>query len=122
MQESMKENKVWDLVDLPPVRNGFLRLNADLLKGIRLALWLRVGIDYEDTFPPVLRLVSIRLILDILAHMDLELDQTSFLNGDLDEEIYMDRVALMDRSPKYASSKEKSMGALRFHRARMGLR
>jgi hypothetical protein len=48
------------------------------LKGIRLALWLRAlkeGIDYEDTFPPVLRLVSIRLILAILAHMDLELYQ-----------------------------------------------
>lgn len=45
--------------------------------------------------------------------MDLELYQTAFLNGDLDEEIYMDRVALMDRSPKYASSKDKSMGASR---------
>lgn len=48
------------------------------MKGIRLALWLRAlkeGIDYEDTFPPVLRLVSIRLILAILAHMDLELYQ-----------------------------------------------
>jgi hypothetical protein len=86
--ESMKENQVWDLVDLPPEPQTiskkwelFLRLNArwtDLLKGIRLALWLRAlkeGIDYEDTFPPVLRLVSIRLILAILAHMDLELYQ-----------------------------------------------
>lgn len=46
------------------------------MKGIRLALWLRAlkeGIDYEDTFTPVLKLVSIRLILAILAHMDLEL-------------------------------------------------
>ena len=43
----------------------------------------------------MVRFASIRLILAIVARMDLELCQmdvkTIFLNGDLDEEIYMDQ-------------------------------
>ena len=53
------------------------------------------GIDYEDTFSPVVRITSVRLVLAIVALMDLELFQmdvkTAFLNGELDEEIYMDQ-------------------------------
>jgi hypothetical protein len=53
----------------------------------------REGIDYEDTFSPVVRFASIRLILSIVAKQALELFQmdvkTAFLNGELDEEIYM---------------------------------
>jgi hypothetical protein len=53
------------------------------------------GIDYEDTFSPVVRIASVRLILAIVAHMDLELYQIdiriAFLNGELNEEIYMDQ-------------------------------
>ena len=51
------------------------------------------GIDYEDTFSPVVKFASIRLILALVAHLDLELHQmdikTTFLNGELNEEIYM---------------------------------
>lgn len=53
------------------------------------------AIDYEETFYPVVRFASIRLILAIVSHLDLELFQmdvkTAFLNGELDEEIYMDQ-------------------------------
>ena len=50
-------------------------------------------IDFKDTCSPVVKFNSIRLLLAIVAHLDLELHQmdvkTTFLNGDLSEEIYM---------------------------------
>ena len=54
------------------------------------------SVDYEETFSPVVRFASIRLILAIVANLNLELYQmdvkTAFFNGELDEEIYMDQL------------------------------
>ena len=51
------------------------------------------GIDYTQTFSPVSKKDSFRIILALVAHLDLELQQmdvkTAFLNGDLEEEVYM---------------------------------
>jgi len=51
--------------------------------------------DYLDTFAPVTKLASIRILLAIAAVEDLEIHQmdvvTAFLLGDLDEEIYMEQ-------------------------------
>jgi len=53
------------------------------------------GIDYEETFSHVVRFASIRLLLALVAHLDLELFQmdvkTAFLNGNLEKDIYMDQ-------------------------------
>ena len=54
-----------------------------------------VGIDYEETFSSVVKFTSIRLLLAIVACLDLELHQidvkTTFLNGELNKEIYMEQ-------------------------------
>jgi hypothetical protein len=53
----------------------------------------REGIDYTETFSAVSCKDSIRIIMALVAHYDLELHQidvkTTFLNGDLLENIYM---------------------------------
>jgi hypothetical protein len=53
----------------------------------------REVIDYNETFSPVSCKHSFRIIMALVAHYDLELHQmdikTAFLNGDLDEIIYM---------------------------------
>ena len=51
------------------------------------------GVDYGDIFSPVAKMTSIRFLLSIVAAYDLEIKQmdvkTTFLHGDLGEEIYM---------------------------------
>ncbi|POM64988.1 putative transposable element [Phytophthora palmivora] len=51
------------------------------------------GIDYNEIFSPVIRMEVLRLLLTIAALLDLEIHQmdvkTAFLNGFLEEEIYM---------------------------------
>jgi hypothetical protein len=50
-------------------------------------------VDYEEIFAPVLRLDSVRVLLALVAFYDLECHQmdidTAFLNGELEEEVYM---------------------------------
>ncbi|CAA0813963.1 cysteine-rich RLK (RECEPTOR-like protein kinase) 8 [Striga hermonthica] len=53
----------------------------------------RYDIDFTDVFTPVVKLTTIRLVLRMVAAENLELQQldvkTTFLHGDLEEEIYM---------------------------------
>ncbi|GJR82221.1 pol polyprotein [Tanacetum coccineum] len=97
-----------ELVDLPPgckplgykwifkkkmKANGTIeKYKARLvIKGYRQ----REGLDYFDTYSPVTRITSIRMIIAIAALRNLEIHQmdvkTAFLNGDLEEEIYMNQ-------------------------------
>jgi hypothetical protein len=53
----------------------------------------REGIDYTETFSPVSCKYSLRIIMALVAYYDLELHQmdvkTTFLNGDMLENVYM---------------------------------
>lgn len=55
------------------------------------------GIDYNEVFAPVVKHVSIRFILSLVVNEDLHLEQlnvkTAFLNGTLEEEVYMEQPA-----------------------------
>jgi len=54
------------------------------------------GIDYEETFSPVARYDTIRTLLAVAAAENLELAQfdikTAFLNGTLEENVYMEQL------------------------------
>ena len=52
------------------------------------------GVDYDETFAPVAKLTSLRVILALTAEYNLEVHQmdvkSAYLNGELKEEIYME--------------------------------
>ena len=54
----------------------------------------REGIDYTDTFAPVVRYDSVRVLLAIINQRGMEMvtfdDKSAFLNGYLEEKIYME--------------------------------
>ncbi|KAL0849419.1 hypothetical protein ABMA28_013712 [Loxostege sticticalis] len=104
--ESLKENNVWTLCDLPPQRKALpykwifrIKRNPDgsiekykarlVVKGFRQ----KKGIDYDQTFSPVARMASVRALLSVCAKENMHLIQfdvvTAFLNGSLKEEIFM---------------------------------
>lgn len=62
------------------------------------------GVDYGETFSPVARLSSVRLLIAFAAHRGLQVDhldvETAFLNGDLEEEIYMEQPEGFSTDPK----------------------
>ncbi|KAL0293569.1 UNVERIFIED_CONTAM: Retrovirus-related Pol polyprotein from transposon TNT 1-94 [Sesamum angustifolium] len=105
---SMAKNNVWELVDLPTGRKTIgnkwvlkVKCEADgsidkfKARLVAKGYTQKEGIDYEETFFQVVRFASIHLILAIVAHLNPELFQmdvmTTFLNGELDEEIYIDQ-------------------------------
>ena len=53
------------------------------------------GIDYRETFAPVAKMNTVRLILPLATQMGWQLHQmdvkSAFLNGNIDEEIYMEQ-------------------------------
>ena len=53
------------------------------------------GIDYEETFAPIVRYTSIISILALVAVMKWKVHQidvnTTFLNGVVEEEVYMEQ-------------------------------
>ncbi|KAJ9561120.1 hypothetical protein OSB04_006280 [Centaurea solstitialis] len=106
--DSILQNHTWELVDLPPGCKplGYRwifkkKMKTDgtidkykarlVIKGYRQ----KEGLDYFDTYSPVTRITSIRLVLAIAAIRNLQIHQmdvkTAFLNGELDEEIYMEQ-------------------------------
>ena len=53
------------------------------------------GIDFDETFAPVARLESIRILLTIASHLNFKLYQmdvkSAFLNGMLQEEVFVEQ-------------------------------
>jgi Reverse transcriptase (RNA-dependent DNA polymerase)/gag-polypeptide of LTR copia-type/Integrase core domain/GAG-pre-integrase domain/Domain of unknown function (DUF4219) len=105
---SLIKNHTWDLVRRPPRRMivtnkfAFKHKKNEIARIVRLKARLVArgfsqiyGIDYLDTYAPVVKLASIRILLAIAAIYGLEIHQmdvvTAFLAGDLEEEIFMEQ-------------------------------
>ncbi|GJZ41118.1 retrotransposon protein, putative, ty1-copia subclass, partial [Tanacetum coccineum] len=104
--QSMMDNMVWVLVDLPfcskTVGSKWLFKKKTDMDGIVHVYKARLvakgytqlyGVDYEETFSPVADIRAIRILISIAAYYDYEIWQmdvkTAFLNGYLDKDIYM---------------------------------
>jgi len=104
----MEHNDVWDLVELPKDckrvgckwvfkikhdSHGNLERYKDRL--VAKGFTQKDDIDYKEIFSPISRKDSFKIIMALVAHYDLELHQmdvkTAFLNGDLEENVYMDQ-------------------------------
>ena len=109
MQEeikSMATNDVWNLTELPEgrevIKSKWLfkkKLDAEgnvskyKARLVARGFDQRYGIDYDETFSPVARFESIRMIMALSVQLDLHLHHmdvaSAFLNGELKEDVYM---------------------------------
>jgi hypothetical protein len=91
---SMSSNGIWDLVEIP---DGAKRVGYKWVYKTKYdskgCFTQREGIDYTETFSPVSKKDSFRIVMTLVAHYDLELHQMDvkimFLNGDLQESVYI---------------------------------
>ncbi|KAJ0522195.1 putative RNA-directed DNA polymerase [Helianthus annuus] len=105
--DSLYKNGTWELVNKPKdqklvsckwiykIKEGVKPGEGPRYKARLVAKGFtqKSGVDYNEIFSPVVKHVSIRVILSLVASLDLELEQmdvkTAFLHGNLDEKIYM---------------------------------
>jgi hypothetical protein len=129
---SLDKNKTWDLVPLPkgrkPIGSKWVFKKKFCADGSVERYKARLvakgysqveGIDYGEIFSPVAKLTSIRFLLSLAASYDLEIEQmdvkTTFLHGDLEEEIYMSQ-------PEHYIVKGKESWVCRLKKSLYGLK
>lgn len=130
--EAQMRNGTWTLTDLPAGRKAIrskwvykTKLDAEgrparhkarlVIKGYSQ----RKGVDYEETYSPVVRHSSLRYLFAIAARLNLDIDQmdavTAFLQGELSEEIYMEQ-------PAYFQDTQNRTKVCRLNKALYGLK
>ncbi|GKU95372.1 hypothetical protein SLEP1_g8739 [Rubroshorea leprosula] len=106
--KSLLDNHTFDLVKLPKDRKALKNRwvyrvkheDGTLVPRYKARLVVkgfsqRKGVDFSEIFSPIVRMSSIRVVFGLPTRVDLEVEQmdvkTTFLHGDLDEEIYMEQ-------------------------------
>jgi len=107
--DSLNKNETWSLSELPPGRSAIrsrwvYKLKQSGAEAVKYKARLvakgfsqKKGVDYEETYSPVVKHDSLRTVLAVAAAKDLEMVQldvkTAFLNGELEEELFMEQPA-----------------------------
>jgi hypothetical protein len=134
MQEELnnfKRNEVWSLVPRPKqnvVGTKWVFRNKQDEHGVVTRNKARLvakgyaqvtGLDFEETFAPVARLESIRILLAYVAHHSFRLFQmdvkSAFLNGPIKEEVYVEQPPGFedDRYPNHVFKLSKALYGLK---------
>jgi hypothetical protein len=134
MQEELnnfKRNEVWSLVPRPKqnvVGTKWVFRNKQEEHGVVTRNKARLvakgyaqvaGLDFEETFAPVARLESIRILLAYAAHHSFRLFQmdvkSAFLNGPIKEEVYVEQPPGFedDRYPDHVFKLSKALYGLK---------
>ena len=104
--KSLRENDVWELVQLPsgrkPVGSKWVfkvktdengKVERYKTRLVAQGFTQKFGADYDETFSPVVRLEYLRTLIALSVQQGLQLHQvdvtTAFLNGKLEEEVFM---------------------------------
>lgn len=106
--DALERNQTWELVpksrDVKPISCKWVykikRRTDGSIERYKARLVTRgfsqqYGLDYDETFSPVAKLTTVRVLLALAANKDWNLWQmdvkNAFLNGELDREIYMNQ-------------------------------
>ena len=125
--DSLEQNETWTLVPRPKDKNVItnrwvlkkkLKSNGQVDKYkarlVARGCSQQKGIDYAETFAPVVKYSSVRALLSVAAAKDLEIFQfdvkTAFLQGELQEEIYMEQPSDFETSDKMCLLKKSLYG------------
>ncbi|GJS91311.1 zinc finger, CCHC-type containing protein, partial [Tanacetum coccineum] len=130
--DSIMGNNTWVLADLPPgckplgckwIFKRKLKVDGTIEKfKARLVIQgfkQKSGIDYFDTYTPVACISTIRLLIAMASIHNLIIHQmdvnTVFLNGDLDEEVYMNQLLEAIIMPWSKKTRQILMNLVKIH-------
>lgn len=128
--DSLVKNETWSLVEKPKnqklidnkwifkvKRNPDDSIERHKARLVGRGFTQEYGIDYMETFSPVVRFDSLRAILSVAAENGMQMTQfdvkTAFLNGDLEEEVFMHQPVGFDDNSGRVCKLHKSLYGLK---------